>query len=100
MELWNGGKLAVADEIFTADYANHDPAATVEKVLGLYKETYYDLNNPALPRKAAGRARDGVELHLGPESAARSRPGGQAAQAGAAPAEAATTADAWDAAAH
>src|SRR5260370_37679325 len=52
---------------------------------------------PALPRKGAGPALHGGELHLGPESAARSRPGGQTAQAGAAPAEAATTPDACDA---
>src|SRR4029077_3732048 len=56
--------------------------------------------HPALPRKAAGRARDGVELHLGAESAARSRPGGQAAKAGTASAEAAAATVAWDAVAH
>src|SRR5260370_42700057 len=54
---------------------------------------------PALPRKVAGPARHGVELHLGPESAARSRPGGQAAQAGAEPPGPTTTADTRTAAA-
>ena len=50
--------------------------------------------HPALPREAAGRARDRVELHLGAEGAARSGAGGQAAQAGTAPAKAAAAADA------
>ena len=27
LELWNYGKLAVADEIFAANYVNHDPAS-------------------------------------------------------------------------
>ena len=27
MELWNDGKLAVAGEIFAADYVNHDPVS-------------------------------------------------------------------------
>ena len=44
--------------------------------------------HPALPRKAARGARNRVELHLGAEGAARSRSGGQAAQARAAPAAA------------
>jgi hypothetical protein len=47
-----------------------------------------------------GRACHPVELHLGTESAARSRPGGQTAQAGSAPTEAAAAAVAWDAVAH
>src|SRR5271157_589988 len=56
--------------------------------------------HPAFSRKAGGRARYPVALHLGAEGAARSRPGGQTAQAGAAPAEATATAGAGDAAAH
>jgi predicted SnoaL-like aldol condensation-catalyzing enzyme len=27
LELWNNGKLAVTDEIFSANYAHHDPAS-------------------------------------------------------------------------
>ncbi len=96
-KLEKDGYAGLADRRKGKPSAQRIPLATIEKVLqgNVLRPKY-----PALPRKVAGPARHGVELHLGPESAARSRPGGQAAQAGAAPAEAATTADAWDAAAH
>ena len=66
------------------------PLATVEKVLRLYKETYYDLNIRHFHEKLRDEHAHRVELHVGTESAARSRAGSQAAQAGTAPA--ATTA--------
>jgi hypothetical protein len=99
-KLERDGYAGLADRRKGKPSAQRIPLATIEKVLGLYKETYYDLNIRHFHEKLRGPARHGVELHLGPESAARSRPGGQAAQAGAAPAEAAAAAVAWDAAAY
>jgi hypothetical protein len=31
LELWNNGKLAVADEIFAANYARRDPTARISE---------------------------------------------------------------------
>jgi steroid delta-isomerase-like uncharacterized protein len=50
-ELWNNGKLAVADEIFAADYVNHDPASPdfgtgpegVKRTVTLYRNAFPDL---------------------------------------------------------
>jgi len=46
------------------------------------KETYYDLNIRHFHEKLQDQHGMELSLHLGPESAARSRPGGQAAQSG------------------
>lgn len=51
MELWNDGKLAVADEIFAADYLNHDPASPdfgrgpkcVKHTVVIYRKAFPDL---------------------------------------------------------
>ncbi len=50
-ELWNYGKLAVADEIFAANYVNHDPASPdfgtgpegVKQTVTLYRNAFPDL---------------------------------------------------------
>ena len=78
--------------------AERIPLVTVEKVLGLYKETYYDLNIRYFHEKL--RDKHDIELsYTGVQKGLRGA-GGQAAQAGAAPAETTATADGWDAAAH
>ena len=59
------------------------PLATVEKVLRLYQEKYYDLNMRHFHEKLAGGARDRVELHVGEEGAARSGAGGASGASGA-----------------
>src|SRR5467141_589398 len=92
-KLEKDGYAGLADRRKGKPSAQRIPLATIEKVRTLQGNVLRP-EYPALPRKVAGPAWHGVELHLGPESAARSRPGGQAAQAGAAPAEAATTAHA------
>ena len=56
------------------------PLATVEQVLGLYRDQYFDLNVPHF-HEVAGRAPDRVELHLGEDGAARRRTGEARAQA-------------------
>ena len=76
------------------------PLETVEEVLRLYQETYFDLNVRHFHEKLGEEARDRAELHLGAKGAAGSGSGGQAAEAGTAPAAAAAAADAGDAAAH
>jgi hypothetical protein len=51
LELWNQRKLAVADEIFAADYINHDPASPdfgkgpegVKQTAKLYRNAFPDL---------------------------------------------------------
>jgi len=51
LELWNQRKLAVADEIFAADYINHDPASPdfgkgpegVKQTAILYRNAFPDL---------------------------------------------------------
>jgi steroid delta-isomerase-like uncharacterized protein len=51
LEIWNHGKLAVADEIFAADYVNHDPASPnfgtgpegVKRTVTLYRNVFPDL---------------------------------------------------------
>ena len=51
MELWNQGKLAVADEIFAPNYINHDPASpdfgtgpeAVKQTVTLYRNAFPDL---------------------------------------------------------
>ena len=51
LELWNQRKLAVADEIFAADYVNHDPASPdfgkgpegVKQTAILYRNAFPDL---------------------------------------------------------
>jgi len=51
MELWNDGKLAVADEIFAPEYVNHDPASPdfgtgpegVKQSVKLYRNAFPDL---------------------------------------------------------
>jgi steroid delta-isomerase-like uncharacterized protein len=51
MELWNQRKLAVADEIFAANYVNHDPASPdfptgpegVKQTVELYRNAFPDL---------------------------------------------------------
>ena len=51
MELWNQGKLAVADEIFAANYINHDPASPdfgigpegVKQTVTLYRNAFPDV---------------------------------------------------------
>jgi steroid delta-isomerase-like uncharacterized protein len=51
MELWNDGKLAVADEIFAPEYVNHDPASPdfgtgpegVKQTVTLYRNAFPDL---------------------------------------------------------
>ena len=94
------GYAGLADRRKGKPSAQRIPLATVEKVLRAVQGDVLRPEHPALPRKAAGGARHRVELHLGAESAARSRAGGQTAQAGTAPAEAAAAAAAGDAAAH
>jgi hypothetical protein len=94
------GYAGLADRRRGRPSAKRIPLATVKKVLGLYQETYYDLNIRHFHEKLRDDPRHTVELHLGIESAARGRVGGETAQAWAAPAEAARAADAGDAAAH
>ena len=51
LELWNNGKLAVADEIFAANYAHHDPASPdfgkgpegIKQTVTLYGNAFPDL---------------------------------------------------------
>ena len=51
LELWNNGKLAVADEIFAANYAHHDPASPdfgkgpkgIKQTVALYGNAFPDL---------------------------------------------------------
>jgi len=51
LELWNYGKLAVADEIFATNYVNHDPASPdfgtgpegVKQAVTLYRNAFPDL---------------------------------------------------------
>jgi steroid delta-isomerase-like uncharacterized protein len=51
LELWNNGKLAVADEIFSANYAHHDPASPdfgkgpegIKQTVTLYGNAFPDL---------------------------------------------------------
>jgi predicted ester cyclase len=51
MELWNNGKLAVADEIFAPEYVNYDPASLdfgtgpegVKQTVTLYRNAFPDL---------------------------------------------------------
>ena len=51
MELWNEGKLALADEIFATNYVNHDPASPdfgagpegVKQAVELYRNAFPDL---------------------------------------------------------
>jgi steroid delta-isomerase-like uncharacterized protein len=51
LELWNYGKLAVADEIFATNYVNHDPASPdfgtgpegVKQLVTLYRNAFPDL---------------------------------------------------------
>ena len=52
-----------------------------ERVLGLYRERYLRPEHTAFPRKAAGRTRNRVELHVGAKSAARGGSGSEAKQA-------------------
>ena len=73
------GYAGLADRRKGKPSAQRIPLATVEKVLGLYHGTYYDLNIRHFSRKAAGRACYPAELHLGTESAAGSRSGGETA---------------------
>jgi transposase len=75
------------------------PLATVEKVLGLYQESYYDLNI----RHFHEKLREAHEIRLSytwVQNVTGSRPGGQETPAGAAPAEETAAADGWDAAAY
>ena len=67
------------------------PLGTVEKVLGLYQEKYFDFNVRHFPcgrwsssrgRKAAGRARPPAELHLGEAGIARGGASEQEAKRG------------------
>ncbi len=51
LEIWNYGKLAVADEVFAANYVNHDPASPdfgtgpegVKRTVTLYRNAFPDL---------------------------------------------------------
>jgi steroid delta-isomerase-like uncharacterized protein len=51
LEIWNYGKLAVADEIFAANYVNHEPASPdfgtgpegVKRTVTLYRNAFPDL---------------------------------------------------------
>jgi steroid delta-isomerase-like uncharacterized protein len=51
LELWNQRKLAVADEIFAANYAHHDPASpdfgkgpeAIKQAVALYDNAFPDL---------------------------------------------------------
>jgi steroid delta-isomerase-like uncharacterized protein len=51
LELWNYGKLTVADEIFAGNYINHDPASPdfgkgpegVKQTVTLYRNAFSDL---------------------------------------------------------
>ena len=53
MELWNDGKLAVADEIFAPEYVNHDPPSPdfgtgpegVKQSVKLYRNAFPDLHS-------------------------------------------------------
>jgi hypothetical protein len=95
-----GGYAGLADRRKGKTSAQRIPLATVEEVLRLYKETYFDLNIRHFHEKLRDKTRHRVELHVGAESAARSRPGGETAQAGPPPPEAAAAAHAGDAVAH
>jgi transposase-like protein len=97
-KLEKDGYAGLADRRKGKPSAQRIPLATVEEVLRLYK-AYYDLNIRHFHEKLK-EEHDRVELHVGAESPAGSRPGGQAAQARAAPAEAAAPADGGDAVAH
>src|SRR5215208_5103250 len=66
------------------------PVEALEQVLRLYREKYFDLR-AAFSRKAAGRARDPLQLHMGEDSAAGGWVGEQAKETRLAP-EAATAA--------
>ena len=67
------GYAGLADRRKGKPSAQRIPLATIEKVLGLYKETYYDLNIRHFHEKLRDEHAHRVELHLGTESAARSR---------------------------
>ena len=80
------------------------PLGTVEKVLGLYQEKYFDFNVRHFHEKLrdcrwCGRARPPAELHLGEAGIARGGASEQEAEAGPAPPEAAPAAVAGNAAA-
>ena len=76
------------------------PLAVVEKVLGLYREKYFDLNVRHFHEKLQAGAPGRDQLQLGEGVAARSGDGAEGAQArGASPAVSATSA-ARNAAAH
>src|SRR5436305_4083946 len=49
------------------------PMETAERVLALYRDTYFDLGCAALSREAGRRARDRNQLHVGEAGVARSR---------------------------
>jgi transposase len=74
------------------------PLATVEQVLGLYRERYFDLNVQHFHEKL--REEHQIELHLGETGSARGRAGGQGAQTRGASQAAGTSATAGHAAAH
>ena len=76
------------------------PLATVEQVLGLYRDRYFDLNVQHFHEKLRERARHRVELHLGEAGAARGRAGGEGPEARGASQAAGEAAVAGDAAAH
>ena len=57
------------------------PVATVEQVLGLYREKYFDLNVRHFHEKLSERAPDRAQLQLGESGAARSGAGGAGTQA-------------------
>src|SRR5215467_10743016 len=57
------------------------PVATVEKVLGLYREKYFDLNVRHFHEKLREQAWDRSQLHLGEVGVARGGIGGAAAPA-------------------
>ena len=94
-----GGYAGLADRRKGKPSAQRIPLATVEEVLRLYREEYFDLNIRHF-HENGGQAQDPSELYVGAESPAGSRIGGETAQAGAAPAEAPASALARDAAAH
>ena len=75
------------------------PLAVVEKVLGLYREKYFDLNVRHFHEKLQEEpGRD--QLQLGEGVAARGGDGGQGTQARSASQAASAASAAWDAAAH
>src|SRR5713226_790473 len=94
-KLEKDGYAGLADRRKGKPSAQRIPLATIEKVLRLYKETYYDLDIRHFHEKLQDQ--HGMELSYTWVQKALQGAGlvVQAAQAGAAPAEAAATTAAW-----